>query len=126
MHLGGPGTNGREDAGYGGFQLRLRPSERVRVWSPLGEGAEAAFGRHAPWVAWAGDFGSHAATIVMAMPGDTSATDRWFVRHGEWDGIGSALAWHEPVALPVRRRYRLIVADGRLDTPAFLPWLDAS
>ncbi len=126
VHLGGPGTNGREDAGYGGFQLRLRPSDGVRIWSPLGEGADAVFGRHAPWVAWAGSFSGHEATLVMAMPDDTSATDRWFVRHGEWDGIGSALAWRDPVALPLRRRYRLIVADGRLDTSAFLPWLAAS
>ena len=126
VQLGGPGTNGREDAGYGGFQLRLRPSDDVRIWSPLGEGADAVFGQHAPWVAWSGSFSGREATLVMAMPDDTSASDRWFVRHGEWDGIGSALAWREPVTLPLRRRYRLIVADGRLDTPAFLPWLAAS
>lgn len=125
IHLGGPGTNGREDAGYGGFQLRLRRSEDVRVWSPLGEGDAAVFGRHAPWVAWAGRFPGGDVTLVMQFADDSSATDRWFVRHGEWDGIGSALAWREPVSAPLRRRYRLIVADGRLTTEDFLPWLAA-
>ena len=126
IHLGGPGTNGREDAGYGGFQLRLRPSEEVHIWSPLGEGDEAVYGRHAPWVAWSGRFPGGEATVVMSMVDDGSATDRWFVRHGEWDGIGTALAWRDPVGLPVRRRCRLIVADGRLATADFLSWLAAS
>ena len=125
ISLGGPGTNGRQDAGYGGYQLRLRPSEDVRIWSPLGEGDAPVFGRQAPWVAWSAHFPEGEATLVMQFV-DESAADRWFVRHGEWDGIGSALAWHDPVSLPLRRRYRLIVADGRLDTADFEPWLAGS
>lgn len=113
--LGGPGTNGR-DVGYGGWQLRLRRSTGVRVWGPGFEGAEAVFGRTAPWVAWSGDFGGRPATVVLAhADADAAASDRWFVRHGEFDGLGTALAWDTPLALPVRRRYRLIVADGVLD-----------
>lgn len=116
--LGGPGTNGRADAGYGGYQLRLRRNRALRIWGPDAEGSEALFGRTAPWVAWTGDFGDGIATIVMAHLDEASACDRWFVREGEWQGIGTAIAWDAPAALPLVRRHRLILADGVLDTAA--------
>lgn len=112
--LGGPGTNGR-DVGYGGWQLRLRPSEDVRVFGPGLEGADALFGRAARWVAWQARFDGHPVTLVMAHAGaDAAASDRWFVRHDEYDTLGVALAWSEVVEVPLRRRYRLVVADGAL------------
>lgn len=116
--LGGPGTNGR-DVGYGGWQLRLKPSDDVRVWGPGFTGDAAVFGRTAPWVAWSSTFAGRPVTLVMAhLDADAAVSDRWFVRHGEFDGIGTALAWSEVVDVPLRRRYRLIVADGTLDDAA--------
>lgn len=119
IRLGGPGTNGRTDAGYGGWQLRLRPSDAVRVTSPLGEGVEAVYGEAAPWVAWRSRFGGRPVTLVMAHADLQGAvSDRWFVRAGGFDSIGTALAWSEELTLPVRRRYRLVVADGHLTDEA--------
>ncbi|WP_342371735.1 PmoA family protein [Propioniciclava soli] len=125
--LGGPGTNGRTDAGYGGWQLRLRRSDDVRITSPLGEGAEAVYGQAAAWVAWRSTFIGRPVTLAMAhLDADAAASDRWFVRHGEFDGIGTALAWSDELTLPVRRRYRLVVADGHLTEDALAAWLPRS
>lgn len=114
--LGGPGTNGR-DVGYGGWQLRLRHAEDVHVFGPGFDSAGEVFGKTAPWVARTGHVDGQLVTLVMAhLDEEGAASDRWFVRDGgEWDGIGTALAWSEVVAVPLRRRYRLVVADGALD-----------
>ena len=113
--LGGPGTNGR-DVGYGGWQLRLRRGEDVQMFGPGFASAEEVFGRTADWVGWHGTFDGHPVTLAMGhRDADAAASDRWFVRHGgEWDGLGTALAWDEVVSVPLRRRYRLVVADGTL------------
>lgn len=116
--LGGPGTNGR-DVGYGGWQLRLRRAEGVRMWAPGFDSDEAVFGQCAPWVAWTGSFDGLPVTLVMAhLDADAAASDRWFVRDGEFCGIGTALAWSEVVEVPLRRRYRLVIADGHLSDEA--------
>lgn len=116
--LGGPGTNGR-DVGYGGWQLRLRPSDDVRVFGPGLEGVDAVFGQASDWVAWRARFEGCPVTLVMAhLDADGAASDRWFVRHDEYDTLGVALAWSNVVEVPLRRRYRLVVADGELDVAA--------
>lgn len=113
--LGGPGTNGR-DVGYGGWQLRLRRCDDVRVFGPGFASAAEVFGRPAPWVGWTATRDGRPITLAMGhLDADAASSDRWFVRAGqEWDGIGTALAWSEVVEVPLRRRYRLIVADGTL------------
>lgn len=114
--LGGPGTNGREGAGYGGWQLRLSPNEVQRIWDADGrEGVDAVHGSTARWVAWTGEFMHQTATVVMARVNLDDA-DRWFVRQHEYPGLGSAIAWQDPVALPLKRGYQLIVADGSLSS----------
>lgn len=124
--LGSPGTNGR-DTGYGGWQLRLRPTENIRVWGPEGEGLDAVFGATGPWVAWTSEFDGKPVTLVLAHhDAEAAASDRWFVRNGDFSGIGTSLAWSEVVSVPLRRRYRLIVADGTLagaELEALLPTL---
>ncbi len=123
--LGGPGTNGR-DVGYGGWQLRLRPSEGVDVFGPDIDSAGAVFGRAAPWVGWRSTFDGAPVTLVMAHHDASAAeSDRWFVRHGEFDGIGTALAWSDTVPVPLRRRYRLVVADGHASALQVADWLPA-
>jgi hypothetical protein len=45
--------------------------------------------------------------------------DPWFVRGGDYVGVGSSLSWEKPLAVPPgegpRRRIITIVADGTLD-----------
>lgn len=128
--LGGPGTNGR-DVGYGGWQLRLGPGRDPRVLSPVGDDVESVFGERAPWVGVTATFphGAHdrVASVVMAGLDADSKTDRWFVRTAEFLGIGTALAWSEPVVatreVPLRRRYALIVADGDVTASDVEEWL---
>lgn len=115
--LGGPGTNGRTDAGYGGFQLRLPRTSAYTVWSPTASGVPAVFGRPAAWIAWSADFPHGRASVVMANRSQDGADDPWFVREGEWQGIGTALAWSRELPLPVHREYTLLVGDGDLTTP---------
>ncbi|HHU39427.1 MAG TPA: Gfo/Idh/MocA family oxidoreductase [Propionibacterium sp.] len=113
--LGGPGTNGR-DVGYGGWQLRLRHCVDARVFGPGFTSADEVFGRTAPWVGWTATIDGRPVTVGMGHHDtEAEASDRWFVRQGgEWNGIGTALAWSEVVPVPLRRRYRLVVADGTL------------
>lgn len=120
--LGGPGTNGR-DVGYGGWQLRLRRCDDVRVFGPGFDSVDQVFGQTAPWVGWTATIAGSPITLAMGhLDPDAAASDRWFVRHGgEWDGIGTALAWSEVVEVPLRRRYRLVVADGTLTADELAP-----
>ena len=118
VSLGGPGTNGRTDAGYGGFQLRLAPATDVVVHSALGSGEAPVYGRAVEWAAVSATFSGGRATVVMAGADERSRQDPWFVRTGEYVGLGSALAWRDPVVVsadePFRRCYTVLVADGDL------------
>ncbi|MEU5640375.1 DUF6807 domain-containing protein [Streptomyces milbemycinicus] len=114
--IGSPATNGRPGAGYGGFFWRApRRSEPPRVFSADGEGDSAVHGRPSDWLALAAEDW----TLVFAgATGDTRA-DPWFVRTGDYSGVGSALAWDRRLAIApadtVTRRIVTAVADGRLD-----------
>ncbi|SDQ30015.1 DUF6807 family protein [Microbacterium sp. cf332] len=138
--LGSPGSNGRAGGGYGGLAWRLPACTEIDVRTPRDRGEEAVHGTVAPWLAWSarfapsGDAGAVAdaggvgdgvgvgagaeATVALAPADDVSAADPWFVRAAGYPGIGAALAWDCAVAAsparPVRRAYRLLVADGRL------------
>lgn len=118
--LGGPGSHGRTGAGYGGLQLRLAANQQHRLWGPEAEGFTALHGSRSVWVAWCGDFGGRRVTVAMTAHRGGPTADRWFLRgvqeagQGGWPGIGTALAWQEPVRLPVRRCHRLLLADGEL------------
>jgi hypothetical protein len=120
--LGSPGSSGRAGAGYGGFFWRLPACEHVHVRTAEGTGEDGTHGRVAPWLAWSATAAEGEFTLVFA-PGDApSAADPWFVRVRGYPGIGSALAWDAPVtasrALPIARRFRVFVADGRLSDAA--------
>ena len=127
--LGGPGSNGRVGGGYGGLAWRLPACVDIDVRTPSARGEAAVHGTVAPWLAWSAAFAGptdHSpaapataeATIALAPADDVSAADPWFVRVAGYPGIGAALAWDRAVAAspsaPVRRAYRLLVADGRL------------
>lgn len=119
LSIGSPATNGRPGAGYGGFFWRA-PRERAAplAFTAAGEGEEAVHGRTADWLGLAGD----GWTLVFAGATARTRRDPWFVRTGEYPGVGSALAWADrlPVAAgeTVVRRVVTVVADGVLDRAA--------
>ncbi|MEE6263569.1 DUF6807 domain-containing protein [Plantactinospora sonchi] len=124
--LGSPATNGRPGgAGYGGFFWRAAPGE-ASTFTASAEGEEAVNGSTDPWVALVGRSAEGAAyTLVFTGLGDG---DHWFVRTGIYPGVCVALAWQRtrPLAAgtALRRRHRIVVADGALtrdDVPLVLP-----
>ena len=121
--LNSPGSKGRPDGGYGGFFWRFPACDDVAVFTAEARGEGEVQASVAPWVAWSADFAagpglSGPATIVLAAPDAFAAGEPWFVRVDSYPGIGSALAWDRPVALPaggeLRRRFHVAIADGRL------------
>lgn len=115
--LGSPGSNGRENGGYGGFFWRLPAVGRPEVFTATEAGEEAAHGSSAPWLAFVADFGPERAEATLVFAADDA--DPWFVRCGGYPGVGRSLAWDRPVVTavdaPVRRSVRVLVADGRMD-----------
>ncbi|MGH9137393.1 MAG: PmoA family protein, partial [Acidimicrobiales bacterium] len=123
LALGSPGSNGRVGGGYGGFFWRLaRAAGRREVCTDRAVGEQAVHGQVAPWVAWtqhgrepAGP-GDGAFTLMVAPADGQTAADPWFVRLADYPGIGSALAWDEPVVLApgeiAARSVRALVVDG--------------
>jgi hypothetical protein len=121
IDLGSPGTNGRVNAGYGGFFWRLpRPAGAVDVLTPDASGEQAVHGRPAAWLAFASAAhdARHPYTLIFQPGDERTAADPWFVRVEGYPGIGSALAFDEVLRLepgtPVRLRMRVHVIDGRL------------
>ncbi|MDT0330267.1 DUF6807 domain-containing protein [Nocardiopsis lambiniae] len=117
LDIGSPATNGRPGAGYGGLFWRA-PIGPVapRVHGPGGlEGEAALHGSRAAWSALVGDAGGP-WTLLFHQPG--GHTDPWFVRAGEYPGVGPALAWDVRLPVPVgavlRRRLRVAVCDGHV------------
>ncbi|MFY1669467.1 PmoA family protein [Plantactinospora sp. WMMB334] len=115
IRLGSPATNGRPDgAGYGGFFWRVAPG-RHRACTATAEGEERANGSTEPWLALVGETGDRSYTLVFAGLADG---DHWFVRTGIYPGVCVALAFARTLPIPagtaVRRRHRIVVADGEL------------
>ena len=94
--LHSPGSKGRPGAGYGGWFWRLPDLDprSVRVHTPDGVGEAEVNGRTAPWLAVVVADPVRPWTAVVSGP-----TDPWFVRVGQYQGIGSALAWDAPLVL---------------------------
>ncbi|QQD77237.1 PmoA family protein [Curtobacterium sp. YC1] len=113
VRLGGPGSNGRVGAGYGGFFWRFPECTAVVVRTADAEGEAAVHGSVAPWITWSAEFGGAPATIrIEAVDHD----DPWFVRAEEYPAIGSALAWNSPAVVQpgaaLVRSFRATVTDG--------------
>jgi len=115
LSFASPAANGRPGAGYGGFFWRARRGNgRIRVLGPDRTGVRSLHGRHTPWMAISGNHGAPWTLIfIHSGPG----TDPWFVRTGDYAGVGSSLAWDRPLVLApgaaVRRRIITVAADGR-------------
>jgi hypothetical protein len=108
-------TKGRAGAGYGGFFWRAPASATRRsVFTMDTEGEDDINGHRAPWVAMSGTApDGRDWTLVFVQHG---SSDPWFVRVVEYPGIGSSLAWQQPLMLTdsLTRQVVTIVADGRL------------
>ncbi|MFA9444616.1 PmoA family protein [Egicoccus sp. AB-alg6-2] len=118
LPLGSPATNGRTGAGYGGWFWRL-PSgpEPVRVFTAAAEGEADVHGTRADWIAVQGtDVQGRGFTVAWQALDDATRDDPWFVRVAGYPGICSALAFVDPLTLPVggrvTRRFEVTVADG--------------
>ncbi|MGX7673854.1 DUF6807 domain-containing protein [Plantactinospora sp. DSM 117369] len=112
-----PATNGRPGAGYGGFFWRARHGGRqIRVLGPDRTGERRLHGQRTAWLALTG--GSTDPWTLIFVPGQPHPIDPWFVRSRDYAGVGSALAWSQPLLVSpgecVRRRILTVVADGRL------------
>ncbi|KPI07032.1 hypothetical protein OK074_3964 [Actinobacteria bacterium OK074] len=115
VSFGSPATNGRPGAAYGGFFWRARrQDEPPHVFTSDREGEPAVHGTRADWLALA------CPDWTLVFAGATGATrrDPWFVRAGEYPGVGSSLASSERLTVApgdtVARRVVTVVADGRL------------
>lgn len=143
LAFGSPATHGRAGAGYGGFFWRAPGSSTDRrVLLPGDQGEDRAHGSRAPWLclsgvategaAWslvltqvtAGPAGVEPAGTVTrpdraAEPEAAVAPEPWFIRLAEYPGVGPALAWDRPLALPpgseLERSIAVAVTDGVLD-----------
>jgi predicted dehydrogenase len=123
--LHSPGSKGRAGGGYGGFFWRFPECADVDVHAADAQGEDDVHGHVAPWLAWSADFAagpgvSGPATVVVAAAGAAAAGEPWFVRVRDYPGLGSALAWDQPVVLQpgevLSRRFDIAIADGRLTT----------
>ncbi|MEU6774812.1 PmoA family protein [Streptomyces sp. NPDC046759] len=141
LRFGSPTTAGRELAGYTGLFWRGPRAFRAgRVIGPEGEGP-ALMGRQAPWLAYCGEhdgMDGHATLVFAHAPeNDHSGAGgthpaHWFVRNDPFAAVAASWSFFEELALApgdtLRRRYRVVVADGvwqREDVLAYLeshPW----
>ena len=154
LRLACPAVNGRDGAGYGGLFWRLPPAAAPRVRTATAAGEQAVHGAAAPWLAWSvaghgaddssasgsssggsggsggrGGSGGGAFTLVFAPADAATRADPWFVRVGDYPGVGSQLAGHAPVVLApgaaLTRGLRTLIADGLLGDDAAARWAAA-
>lgn len=80
VSLGSPGSNGRDQGGYGGFFWRLPECSGATVWAPGSAGAPLSgeatvHGSVTPWLAWSGNFGVVTPADSVTPDGGTGVGD---------------------------------------------------
>ncbi|WP_411700963.1 PmoA family protein [Conyzicola sp.] len=113
LSLGSPGTEGRENAGYGG--LFWRGPHGMEGGEVLAEGG-GGMGARGEWLAYS----AGAATVVMT---DRAQNPRhptpWFARSDEYAGLCPAPFFSEALDVAagekVRFGYTVVIADGASD-----------
>ena len=122
VRLGSPGSHGRQNGGYGGFFWRLPAVDELVVRTPDAAGEAGVHGSVADWLCAQLRIGPDRATLLVRPTDPVTAADPWFVRAAGYPGLGGALAWDAPVTVepgrPLRRGYRLVIADGMLEPDA--------
>lgn len=122
LSFASPATNGRAGAGYGGFFWRApHGAAGAAAFGPGRRGARELHGRRADWLALTGAAAPAARWTLVFVPADErTRADPWFVRTGDYPGVGLCLAWERPLVVPagaaLRRRIITVVADGVLAT----------
>lgn len=112
VEINSPGSKGRAGAGYGGWFWRLPELDpgQVEVFTRYGSGEEEVNGTRAEWLAVVVD-GARPWTAVVSGPDEP-----WFVRVGQYQGVGSALAWERARVVgagqDLRVEVRLALYDG--------------
>ncbi|MEU9342507.1 PmoA family protein [Streptomyces sp. NPDC048278] len=136
--FGSPTTAGREQAGYTGLFWRgPRAFRDGRIVGPEGEGPEA-MGSQSPWLALSGEHDGadgHATVVFEHAPENDHLGTRgshpahWFVRNEPFAGIAPSWAFHDELELApgdtLRRRYRVVVADGAWERAEIAGYLGA-
>lgn len=103
LELGSPTTEGRPNAGYTGFVLRMpRAWTGGRATSPDAEGADAIMGTAAPWVAVSGEhdeFDGGGTVLVFAGSSSGAPPIRWFVRTDPFPIVAPSPSFDEHIVL---------------------------
>lgn len=103
LELGSPTTEGRPNAGYTGFVIRMpRAWTGGRALSADAEGADAIMGTAAPWVAVSGEhdeFDGGGTVLVFAGTSSASPPIRWFVRTDPFPIIAPSPSFDEHIVL---------------------------
>lgn len=111
-------TKGRAGAGYGGFFWRAPAAGSpaggaapgIAVATAEHRGERRVHGSLSPWLV----MGCADWTLIFR----SADGDPWFVRVGEYPGVGAALAWQRPLTVPpggrVSRMVQTTIADGAL------------
>lgn len=123
LSFASPAVNGRPGAGYGGFFWRAPAggtgSAPAGAFGPDRRGVRRLHGRTADWLALCGRGAGRTRWSLLFVPADErTRADPWFVRTGDYAGVGSCLAWERPLLVPsgevLSRRIITVVADGTL------------
>ena len=123
-----PAAHGRVGAGYGGFFWRAPAGTGpARVASTAGDRVETVHGGRSSWLTVGAD-GEHPWTLLFVGATARTREDPWFVRTRDYLGVGSALAWEEPLPLApgesIERRIVTVVADGVLPSERVRAYVD--
>ena len=103
LELGSPTTEGRPNAGYTGFVIRMpRAWTAGRVLSADLEGADAIMGAETPWVAVSGEHDEvdGGGTVLVFAGSSTGAPPiRWFVRTEPFPIVAPSPSFDEHIVL---------------------------
>ncbi|WP_033342716.1 DUF6807 domain-containing protein [Catenuloplanes japonicus] len=121
LSFASPAVNGRPGAGYGGFFWRAPATATgVVAFGPERRGVRWVHGRASDWLALCGRGPGRTRWTLLFIGADVrTRADPWFVRTGDYAGVGSCLAWERPLVMgtgeALSRRIITVVTDGALD-----------
>ncbi|MDE0546654.1 PmoA family protein [Microbacterium sp. C7(2022)] len=103
LELGSPTTEGRPNAGYTGFAIRMpRAWTGGRVLSVDSDDADALMGAITPWLALSGEHDEvdGGATVIAFAGSSTGAPPiKWFVRSEPFPIMSPSASFDEPIVL---------------------------
>jgi methane monooxygenase PmoA-like len=123
LAIGSPSVFGREMAGYSGFFWRgPRDLTGGTILAAGGLAGPDVMGARAEWLAYTGPHDVVDASSTVVVVPDPLAEDSppvWFVRNDPFPAINPLLAFADEMSFmagdTLRRRYRVVIADGAWD-----------